>query len=112
MDIAYRACLEGAASSTQTQSGYTYTLTLSEDRTRQAAIAIAPDAEKLSVQYLPGTIELDVQDGKITALRASIGGSVQVSIVDTQIAISASFDFRSDLTKDNWPIPAAVWEKL
>ena len=72
----------------------------------------APDAEKLSVQYLPGTIELDVQDGKITALRASVGGSVQVSIVDTQIAISASFDFRTDLTKDNWPIPAAVWEKL
>ena len=112
MDIAYRACLEGAATSTQTQTGYTYTLTLSEERTRQEAIAIAPDAEKLNVQYLPGTIELDVQDGKITALRATVGGSVQVSIVDTQISISASFDFRTDLTKDNCPIPAAVREKL
>ena len=112
LDIAYRACLEGGVTSTQTENGYTYTLTLSADRTRQAACAIAPDAEKLNVEYQPGTISLDVQDGKVTALRVELGGSVQVAAVDTQASLAAQFTFRSDLTAEDVRVPAAALEKL
>ena len=112
LDIAYRACLEGGVTSTQTENGYTYTLTLSADRTRQAACAIAPDAEKLNVEYQPGTISLDVQDGKVTALRVELGGSVQVAVVDTQASLAAQFTFRSDLTAEDVRVPAAALEKL
>ena len=112
LDIAYRACLEGGVTSTQTENGYTYTLTLSADRTRQAACAIAPDAEKLNVEYQPGTISLDVQDGKVTALRVELGGSVQVAAVDTQVSLAAQFTFRSDLTAEDVRVPAAALEKL
>ena len=112
LDVAYRACLEGGVTSTQTENGYTYTLTLSADRTRQAACAIAPDAEKLNVEYQPGTISLDVQDGKVTALRVELGGSVQVAVVDTQASLAAQFTFRSDLTAEDVRVPAAALEKL
>ena len=112
LDIAYRACLEGGVTSAQTENGYTYTLTLSADRTRQAACAIAPDAEKLNVEYQPGTISLDVQDGKVTALRVELGGSVQVAAVDTQASLAAQFTFRSDLTAEDVRVPAAALEKL
>ena len=90
IDLAYRACLEDSAASEQTETGWHYTLSLSAEQTKQAACAIAPEAEKLDVQYLPGTLELDVQDGAITALRVTTGGSVQVGVVDTQVSISAS----------------------
>ena len=76
------------------------------------ALTLAPEAEKLDVQYLPGTLELDVQDGAITALRVTPGGSVQVGVVDTQVSISAQFDFQTGLTTDDCPVPAAVLEKL
>ena len=98
--------------STQTENGYTYTLTLSADRTRQAACAIAPDAEKLNVEYQPGTISLDVQDGKVTAQRVELDGSVQVAAVDTQASLAAQFTFRSDLTAEDVRVPAAALEKL
>ena len=67
IDLAYRACLEDSVTSEQTENGWRYTLSLSAEQTKQAACAIAPEAEKLDVQYLPGTLELDVQDGAITA---------------------------------------------
>ena len=112
IDLAYRACLEDSAASEQTENGWRYTLSLSAEQTQQAACAIAPEAEKLDVQYLPGTLELDVQDGTITALRVTTGGSVQIGVVDTQVSISAQFDFRTDLTADDCSVPAAVLEKL
>ena len=112
IDLAYRACLEDSAASEQTETGWHYTLSLSAEQTKQAACAIAPEAEKLDVQYLPGTLELDVQDGAITALRVTTGGSVQVGVVDTQVSISAQFDFQTGLTTDDCPVPAAVLEKL
>lgn len=112
IDLAYRACLEDSAASEQTETGWHYTLSLSAEQTKQAACAIAPEAEKLDVQYLPGTLELDVQDGAITALRVTTGGSVQVGVVDTQVLISAQFDFQTGLTTDDCPVPAAVLEKL
>lgn len=112
IDLAYRACLEDSAASEQTETGWRYTLSLSAEQTKQAACAIAPEAEKLDVQYLPGTLELDVQDGAITALRVTTGGSVQVGVVDTQVSISAQFDFQTGLTTDDCPVPAAVLEKL
>ena len=84
----------------------------SRDRTRQAACAMAPDAEKLNVEYQPGTISLDVQDGKVTALRVELGGSVQVAAVDTQASLAAQFTFRSDLTAEDVRVPAAALEKL
>ena len=64
------------------------------------------------MQYLPGTLELDVQDGSITALRVTTGGSVQIGVVDTQVSISAQFDFRTGLTADDCAVPDAVLEKL
>ena len=112
IDLAYRACLEDSAASEQTENGWRYTLSLSAEQTKQAACAIAPEAEKLDVQYLPGTLELDVRDGTITALRVTTGGSVQIGVVDTQVSISAQFDFRTDLTADDCSVPAAVLEKL
>ena len=112
IDLAYRACLEDSAASEQTETGWHYTLSLSAEQTKQAACAIAPEAEKLDVQYLPGTLELDVQGGAITALRVTTGGSVQVGVVDTQVSISAQFDFQTGLTTDDCPVPAAVLEKL
>ena len=112
IDLAYRACLEDSVTSEQTETGWRYTLTLSAEQTKQAACAIAPEAEKLDVQYLPGTLELDVQDGSITALRVTTGGSVQIGVVDTQVSISAQFDFRTGLTADDCAVPDAVLEKL
>ena len=112
IDLAYRACLEDSVTSEQTENGWRYTLSLSAEQTKQAACAIAPEAEKLDVQYLPGTLELDVQDGAITALRVTTGGSVQVGIVDTQVSISAQFDFQTDLSADDCTVPDAVLEKL
>ena len=112
IDLAYRACLEDSVTSEQTENGWRYTLSLSAEQTKQAACAIAPEAEKLDVQYLPGTLELDVQDGAITALRVTTGGSVQVGVVDTQVSISAQFDFQTGLTTDDCPVPAAVLGKL
>ena len=76
------------------------------------ALTLAPEAEKLDVQYLPGTLELDVQDGSITALRVTTGGSVQVGVGDTQVSISAQFDFQTDLSADDCTVPDAVLEKL
>ena len=73
---------------------------------------IAFDAEKLNVEYQPGTISLDVQDGKVTALRVELGGSVQVAAVDTQASLAAQFTFRSDLTAEDVRVPAAALEKL
>ena len=112
IDLAYRACLEDSVTSEQTENGWRYTLSLSAEQTKQAACAIAPEAEKLDVQYLPGTLELDVQDGAITALRVTTGGSVQVGVVDTQVSISAQFDFQTDLSADDCTVPDAVLEKL
>ena len=112
IDLAYRACLEDSVTSEQTENGWRYTLSLSAEQTKQAACAIAPEAEKLDVQYLPGTLELDVQDGAITALRVTTGGSVQVGVVDTQVSISAQFDFQTDLSTDDCTVPDAVLEKL
>ena len=112
IDLAYRACLEDSVTSEQTENGWRYTLSLSAEQTKQAACAIAPEAEKLDVQYLPGTLELDVQDGAITALRVTTGGSVQVGVVDTQVSISAQFDFQTDLSPDDCTVPDAVLEKL
>ena len=112
IDLAYRACLEDSVTSEQTENGWRYTLSLSAEQTKQAACAIAPEAEKLDVQYLPGTLELDVQDGAITALRVTTGGNVQVGVVDTQVSISAQFDFQTDLSADDCTVPDAVLEKL
>ena len=112
IDLAYRACLEDSVTSEQTENGWRYTLSLSAEQTKQAACAIAPEAEKLDVQYLPGTLELDVQDGAITVLRVTTGGSVQVGVVDTQVSISAQFDFQTDLSADDCTVPDAVLEKL
>ena len=112
IDLAYRACLEDSVTSEQTENGWRYTLSLSAEQTKQAACAIAPEAEKLDVQYLLGTLELDVQDGAITALRVTTGGSVQVGVVDTQVSISAQFDFQTDLSADDCTVPDAVLEKL
>ena len=112
IDLAYRACLEDSVTSEQTENGWRYTLSLSAEQTKQAACAIAPEAEKLDVQYLPGTLELDVQDGAITALRVTTGGSVQVGVVDTQVSISAQFDLQTDLSADDCTVPDAVLEKL
>ena len=112
IDLAYRACLEDSVTSEQTENGWRYTLSLSAEQTKQAACAIAPEAEKLDAQYLPGTLELDVQDGAITALRVTTGGSVQVGVVDTQVSISAQFDFQTDLSADDCTVPDAVLEKL
>ena len=112
IDLAYRACLEDSVTSEQTEDSWRYTLTLSAEQTKQAACAIAPEAEKLDVQYLPGTLELDVQNGTVAALRVTTGGSVQVGVVDTQASISAQFDFQTSLTADDCTVPAAVLEKL
>ena len=112
IDLAYRACLEDSVTSEQTENGWRYALSLSAEQTKQAACAIAPEAEKLDVQYLPGTLELDVQDGAITVLRVTTGGSVQVGVVDTQVSISAQFDFQTDLSADDCTVPDAVLEKL
>ena len=112
LDVAYRAALESSPQSHQADGVYTYTLELDAGRTRQAACAIAPEAEKLDVQYLPGTLELDVQNGTVTALRVTTGGSVQVGVVDTQASISAQCDFQTGLTADDCTVPAAVLEKL
>ena len=112
LDVAYRAALESSPQSHQADGVYTYTLELDAGRTRQAACAIAPEAEKLDVQYLPGTIELDVKDGKITALRAAVTGDVQIGTVDTPVSISASFAFYENMTKDTYQIPERVLQKL
>jgi len=53
-----------------------------------------------------------VQDGKVTALRVELGGSVQVAAVDTQASLAAQFTFRSDLTAEDVRVPAAALEKL
>ena len=82
------------------------------DKKTPLALTLAPEAEKLDVQYLPGTLELDVQGGAITALRVTTGGSVQVGVVDTQVSISAQFDFQTDLSADDCTVPDAVLEKL
>ena len=55
---------------------------------------------------------VDVQDGKVTALRVELGGSVQVAAVDTQASLAAQFTFRSDLTAEDVRVPAAALEKL
>ena len=47
-----------------------------------------------------------------TALRVTTGGSVQVGVVDTQVSISAQFDFQTDLSADDCTVPDAVLEKL
>ena len=49
---------------------------------------------------------------QMQALRVTTGGSVQIGVVDTQVSISAQFDFRTDLTADDCSVPAAVLEKL
>ena len=53
-----------------------------------------------------------MQGGAITALRGTTGGSVQVGGVDTQVSISAQFDFQTGQPTDDCPVPAAVLEKL
>ena len=112
IDLAYRACLEDSAASEQTENGWRYTLSLSAEQTKQAACAIAPEVEKLDADYLPGTLTLDVQDGKITSLNVTLSGSVQVAVVDTQVSISAQFDFHDDAAEDAYTVPDAVLEKL
>lgn len=112
MDIAYQACLQDGITGTQTEDGYVYTIQLSAEQTQQAANAIAPDTEKLNTQYLPGTIELTVQDGLVTALRASVGGTVRIAVVDTQVSLSAQFAFRSNAAADSMLIPDAVKNRL
>ena len=57
-------------------------------------------------------VGVDVQDGKVTALRVELGGSVQVAAVDTQASLAAQFTFRSDLTAEDVRVPAAALEKL
>jgi len=57
-------------------------------------------------------VGVDVQDGKVTALRVELGGSVQVAVVDTQASLAAQFTFRSDLTAEDVRVPAAALEKL
>ena len=57
-------------------------------------------------------VGVDVQDGKVTALRVELGGSVQVAVVDTQASLAAQYTFRSDLTAEDVRVPAAALEKL
>ena len=112
VDIAYRACLEDGADASVQDGVYIYTLTLSSERTQQAALAIAPEAEKLDVQYLPGSITLTVENGRVTRLAAAIEGTVHVGLADTDASLSAAFIFRDDLTAKDCQIPQTILDAL
>lgn len=103
IDLAYR-CLEDSAASLSRRRPAGTIRSASAPSRRSRPPAPSRQA-KLDVQYLPGTLELDVQDGTIAALRVTTGGSVQVGVVDTQVSISAQFDFQTGLTTDDCPRP-------
>lgn len=112
VDIAYRACLEDGAGTSVQDGVYTYTLALSSDRTQQIARAIAPESEKLDVQYLPGSVTLTVENGRVTRLAAAVEGTVHVGLADTGASLSATFNFRDDLTADDCRIPQSILDAL
>ncbi len=112
LDIAYEALLNGTAACEEADGTYTYSLSLTEDAMRRAASAIAPDTEAMDISLTAGSIQLDIVNGTVNAIRFSISGSTQIVLTQAQTSLDAEMSFLSNMTGDDCAVPDAVLSAL
>ena len=92
LDIVYLVCLEGDFTSEEQDGVCTYRVVLSSRAMDDMLAAVAPEAEKLEIDFTDSFAEVTIEDDTVSALRISCGGSVKVLLT------SASADVAADIT--------------
>ena len=92
LDIVYLVCLEGDFTSEEQAGVYTYRVALSSRAMDDMLAAVAPEAEKLEIDFTDSFAEVTIEDDTVVSLRISCGGSVKVLLT------SASADVAADIT--------------
>lgn len=59
-----------------------------------------------------GSIQLDIVNGTVNAIRFSISGSTQIVLTQAQISLDAEMSFPSNMTGDDCAVPDAVLSAL
>ena len=110
LDIAYTICMNANAVSMKKGGQYTYTVSLDEDGMKQVAYAIAPEAEKLNINFESGKLILVMTEEKIVSVEIRVSGNAQIVLSSVDVSIGASLMFtekRADVS-----LPEAVKEAL
>lgn len=112
LNIAYETCLNGDVGCEGTDGSYSYTLFLDEEGMAAAAKAIVSDAEDMDIAFGSGSIQIDMDDDAISAIRFSVEGSTQIVMVETDVSLAAELAFDADTADKDCSVPVSVAKAL
>lgn len=110
LDLAYQTCVNSAVGCVKNGDSYVYTVTLSGDKLQDMILAIAPQAERLSITPGFGSLEVQTENERIQSVRLSCNGTLSVALSTLDVSFGAELTLDDSVTE--FHVPEAVVQAL
>lgn len=111
-EIACQACLNGEFSCSENDSSSIYTLSLDKAGMKAVASAIAPESKDMDIAFSAGSIQITLEEEKMSQIYISCNGSVEVVGVDVPVSLSCLLQIAKPNAELDFSIPQAVMQAL
>lgn len=112
LPLAYEICQNGNFTATGDEDGDEFICTLSLDKEGMKAVAyaIAPEAEKLGIQFTEGQVQVTVCEDTLRTISFSCAGNLKIVLTETPVTLTAEVVFDEDA--EEMTVPEKVREAL
>lgn len=110
LDLAYQMCMNSAVDCVKNGDSCVYTVTLSGDKLEDMILAIAPQAERLSITPGFGSLEVQTENERISSVKLSGSGTLSVALSTLDVSFSADLTLDDSVTA--FDVPDAVVQTL
>ena len=93
LDVVYLVCQNGDFEVTHDGSTYQYSVTMDCRSMEELLSVLAPDAADLDIDFSESKVAVTIEDGVVTKLTVSCGGSVKVLLTQASASVDADITF-------------------